>query len=164
MPFHRHHVGPVSKKKYRPGPKPDDAPFRISGRWVQLGTKFVPRAPRARQSLYQFTAIDGATQYLVLPIHDHYNTRTAIGFLQQVREHFPFAVHYIQTGNDSSFGPRFTWHLSDLGIALKHTPPACPEPSGKVKRSHKTNSEEFCRGTHFKHRKDLVRKLKHWET
>lgn len=161
--FHRHHVGPISKKKYRPGPKPEDAPLRIPGRSVQLDVKFVPRAARARQRFYQFTAIDEATRYRVLRIYDHNNTRTAIEFLQQVREHFPFAMQKIQTDNDSSFGPQFTWHLSDLGIAHKHIPPACPEANGKVERSHKTDSEEFYRGKHFKNRKDLVRKLKRWE-
>ena len=34
--FHRHHVGPVSQKKYRPGPKPPDAPLQVPGRSVQL--------------------------------------------------------------------------------------------------------------------------------
>jgi transposase InsO family protein len=33
----------------------------------------------------------------------------------------------------------------------------------KVKRSHKTDSEEFYRGGHFRHHKDLARKLKRWE-
>ena len=61
--FHRHHVGPISQKKYRPGPKPDDAPLRVPGRSVQLDVKFVPRAARARQRFYQFTAIDEATRY-----------------------------------------------------------------------------------------------------
>ena len=28
--FHRHRVGPISKKRYRPGPKPDDAPHARS--------------------------------------------------------------------------------------------------------------------------------------
>jgi len=40
--FHRHRVGPVSKKKYRPGPKPADAPLQVPGS-VQLDVKFVPR-------------------------------------------------------------------------------------------------------------------------
>ena len=35
--------------------------------------------------------------------------------------------------------------------------------NGKVERSHKTDSEEFYRGKHFRHKKDLARKLKRWE-
>jgi transposase InsO family protein len=162
--FHRHHVGRISLKKYRPGPKPVDAPLQVPGRSVQLDVKFVPRVGRARQRFYQFTAIDEATRFRVLRIYDHDNTKTAIDFLQEVREHFPFAIQKIQTDNGSSFGPQFTWHLSDLRISHKHIPPGCPEVNGKVERSHKTDSEEFYQGRHFKHKRDLARKLKKWET
>jgi transposase InsO family protein len=153
--FRRHHVGRVSFKKYRPGPKPVDAPLPVPGRSVQLDVKFVPRLGRARQRFYQFTAIDEATRFRVLRIYDHNNTKTAMDFLKEVREHFPFTIQKIQTDNDSSFGPQFTWHLSDLG---------CPEVNGKVERSHKTDSQEFYQGRYFKHKKDLARKLKRWET
>jgi transposase InsO family protein len=104
-----------------------------------------------------------ATRFRVLRIYDHNNTKTAIDFLREVREHFPFAIQKIQTDNDSSFGPQFTWHLSDLSISHRHIPPRCPEVNGKVERSHKTDSEEFYRGRTFRHKKDLARKLKRWE-
>jgi transposase InsO family protein len=162
--FHRHHVGPISQKKYRPGPKPADAPLQVPGRSVQLDVKFVPRVGRARQRFYQFTAIDEATRFRVLRIYDHNNTKTAIEFLSEVREHFPFAIQKIQTDNDSSFGPQFTWHLSDLSISHHHIPPGCPEVNGKVERSHKTDAEEFYRAKRFRNKRDLARKLKRWET
>ena len=161
--FHRHHVGRISLKKYRPGPKPADTPLTVPGHLVQLDVKFVPRVGKARQRFYQFTAIDEATRLRVLRIYDHNNTRTALDFLQEVREHLPFAIERIQTDNDSSFGAQFTWHLSDLGISHKHIPPACPEANGKVERSHKTDSEEFYQGRRFKNRADLARKLRRWE-
>jgi transposase InsO family protein len=162
--FRRYRVGRVSLKKYRPGPKPADAPLQVPGRSVQLDVKFVPRVGRARQRFYQFTAIDEATRSRVLRINDHNNTKTAIDFLREVRENFPFAIQKLQTDNDSSFGAQFTWHLSDLNISHRHIPPGCPEVNGKVERSHKTDSEEFYRGKNFRHRKDLARKLKRWET
>jgi transposase InsO family protein len=81
-----------------------------------------------------------------------------------VREHFPFAIQKIQTDNDSSFGPQFTWHLSDLSISHRHIPPGCPEVNGKVERSHKTDAEEFYRAKRFHNKRDLARKLKRWET
>jgi transposase InsO family protein len=84
-------------------------------------------------------------------------------FLREVREHFPFVIQRIQADNDSSFGPQFTWHLSDLDISHRHAPPGCPEVNGKVVRSHKTDSEEFYRGRRFRHKKDLARKMKRWE-
>jgi transposase InsO family protein len=126
--------------------------------------KFVSRTGGIRQRLYQFTAIGQVTRFRVVRIYDHNNTKTAIDFLREVREHFPFAIQKIQTDNDSSFGPQFTWHLSDLRISHKHIPPGCPEVNGKVERSHKTDSQEFYQGRHFKHKRDLARKLKRGET
>jgi hypothetical protein len=78
--FRRHRVGRISLKKYRPGPKPEDAPLQVPGRSVQLDVKFVPRVGRPRQRFYQFTAIDEATRFGVLRIYDHNNTKTAIDF------------------------------------------------------------------------------------
>jgi len=140
-----------------------DTPLQIPGRSVQLDVKFVPCVGRARQRFYQFTAIDEATRFRVLRIYDNNNTKTAIDFLAEVREHFPFAIQKIQTDNDSSFGPQFTWYLSDLSISHRHVPAGCPEINGKVERNHKTDSEEFYRGKHFRRKKDLARKLKRWE-
>jgi transposase InsO family protein len=162
--FHCHHIGRISLKKYRPGPKPAYAPLQVPGHSVQLDVKFVPRVGRARQRLYQFTAIDEATRFRVLCVYVHDNTKTAIDFLQEVREHFPFAIQRIQTDNGSSFELQFTWHLSDLRNFRKHIPPGCPEVNGKVERSHKTDFQGFYQGRHFKHKRNLARKLKEWET
>ena len=131
---------------------------------MQLDVKFVPRVGRARQRFYQFTAIDEATRFRVLRVYDHNNTKTAMEFLNEVRQLFPFVIRKIQTDNDSSFGPQFTWHLSDLSISHRHIPPGCPEVNGKVERSHKTDAEEFYRDRKFHNRRDLARKLKRWET
>jgi transposase InsO family protein len=105
--------------------------------------KFVPPVGRARQRFNQFTAIDEATRFRVLLIYDHNKTKTASDFLSEVREHFPFAIHKIQTDNDSSFGPQFTWHLSDLSISHRHIPPGRPEVNGKVARSHRPTRKSF---------------------
>jgi transposase InsO family protein len=83
-------------------------------------------------------------------------------FPGEVREHFPFAIQRIQTDNDS-VRTTVTRHLCDLRIAHYHIPPGRPEVNGKVERSHKTDSEEFYRRKHFRHKKDLARKLKRWE-
>jgi transposase InsO family protein len=162
--FHRHRVTRVSLKRYRPGPKPQaEGPLPVPGQSVQVDVKFVPRLGRARQRFYQFTAIDEATRYRVLRVYDYNNTRSAVAFLDEVRRRLPFAIRRIQTDNDSSSGPQFTWHLADWGIAHRHIPPASPEVNGKVERSHKTDQEEFYQGKQFRSRKQLARKLKCWE-
>ncbi|MBS1867137.1 MAG: transposase [Acidobacteria bacterium] len=114
--------------------------------------------------IYQFTVIDEAPRFRVLRIYDHNKTKTAIGFLAEVREHSPFDIQKIQTDNDSSFGPQFTWHLSDLRISHRHIPPGCPEVNGKVERSHETDSEELYRRNNFRHKNNLIQKLKRWKT
>src|SRR5579864_7174367 len=76
--FHRHHVGPVSRKRYRPGPKPPDAPLQVPGRSVQLDVKFVPRVGKARQRFYQFTAIVEATQFSARSVYVSTVCREAI--------------------------------------------------------------------------------------
>jgi transposase InsO family protein len=162
--FHRHHVDSMSKMKYRPGLKPADVPLSVSGRSVQLDVRFVPRIGRARQRFYQFAAIDEAPCFRALRIYDHNNTTTAIQFLDEVRKHFLFAIQKIQTGNDSSFDPQFTRHLSNLSISHRHIPPGCPEVNGEVERNHKMDAEEFYRGKWTHKKRDLTPKLKCWET
>jgi len=49
-------------------------------------------------------------------------------------------------------------------LGSRSIPPGCPEVNGKVERSHKSDSEEFYQRRHFKHKRDLARKLKKWET
>lgn len=47
--FYRHHVARISLKKYRPGPKPPDAPLQVPGRSVQLEVKLLP--PRGKSAV-----------------------------------------------------------------------------------------------------------------
>ena len=162
--FHRHRIGTVSVKKYRPGSKPPDAPLQVPGRPVLLNVKFAPRVGNARQRFYQFTAIDEATRFRVLESTTTTIPRPPSTSSGRSGEHFPFAIQQIQTDNCSSSGPQFTWHLSDLRISHVHIPPNCPDVNGKVEPSHKTDSQEFYQGRHFKHKRDLARKLKRWET
>jgi transposase len=85
--FHRHRVGRVSLKKYRPGPKPADAPLQVPGRSVQLDVKFVPRVGRARQRFYRFTAIDEATRFRVVRVSaTAESTCTSHGVRRQLEE------------------------------------------------------------------------------
>jgi hypothetical protein len=47
--------------------------------------------------------------------------------------------------------------------SVQRQQPAHDFENGKVERSHKTDSVEFYRGRHYRHKKDLARKLKRWE-
>ena len=161
--FRRHHVGRVSVKRCRPGPKPAQGPLPVPGQSVQLDVKFLLRVGRARLRFCQFTVIDEATRFRVLRVYDHNNTRSAVDFLNQIRRSLPFHMKHMQTDNDSSFGAQFTWLLADLGIAHRRVPSASPEVNGRVERSHKTDEEEFYRGRQFHSRKEPACKLRSWD-
>ncbi|MCW5619573.1 MAG: transposase family protein [Burkholderiales bacterium] len=134
--------------------------INIPGRSVQVDVKHV-KLTSGR--LYQFTAIDEATRYRVLKIYDHNSMRSAVDFIEQLRQRLPVAIQRIQTDWGAEFGTHFTWHLEDLGIEHRHIPPGCPEVNGKVERSHRTDEEEFYGRTTFRSPQELRRALRDWE-
>jgi transposase-like protein len=121
-----HRMPPVSLKRFRPGPtRPRE--ILVPGQSVQVDVKHL-KLETGR--LYQFTAIDEATRYRVLKIYDHSTIRSAVDFIDQVRQALPVAIQRIQTDHGSEFGTDSTWHLHDLGIGHKRIPPGCPEVKG----------------------------------
>ena len=68
--------------------RPKTTGCTLAGSWPLCPTGCEVRSPRAdqqrRQRFYRFKAIDEATQFRVLRIYDHDNTKTAIDFLREV--------------------------------------------------------------------------------
>ncbi len=119
----------------------------MPGQSIQVDVKHLKVGARP---LYQFTAIDEATRYRVLKIYAHNSIRSAIAFIEEVRQRLPVAIQRIQTDHGSEFGTDFTWHLRDLGIGHRQIPRGCPESNGKVERSHRTDEDEFYRRVFFR--------------
>ena len=69
--------------------------------------KFLERIPGSRKRLYQFTAIDDCTRIRILKIYDACNQKTAIQFLNDVRDRLPFRIHVLQTDNGAEFQSQF---------------------------------------------------------
>jgi hypothetical protein len=143
--FHRHHVGPVSQKKYRPGPKPPDAPLQVPGRSVQLDVKFVPRVGRARQRFYQFTAIDEATRFRVLRIYDHDNTKDCYRLPTGSPRAFP--LRHSEDSNRQWVVLRTTVHLASFRsqhLPQTHTSglPGGQRLSGAIKPIRRSSTRE----------------------
>jgi len=155
-----HRINRFTSPRTRPGPKRRRI-IREPGRSVQVDVKHVRLRGRR---LYQFTAIDEATRYRVLQIYDHSNVRSAIEFIELVRQKLPVALERVQTDHGSEFGSDFTWHLHDLGIQHTKIPPGCPEANGKVERSHRTDEDEFYRRYRFRTPEQLRAALRRWET
>ncbi len=113
------------------------------GHRLQMDVKFLERIPGTRKRLYQFTAIDDCTRIRILKVYDACNQRTAIRFLNEVRQRLPFRIHILQTDNGAEFQSNFHWHAESLDIKHVYIRPRTPHLNGKVERSHRIDDEEF---------------------
>jgi len=113
------------------------------GHRLQMDVKFLERIPGTRKRLYQFTAIDDCTRIRILKIYDACNQRTAIRFLNEVRQRLPFRILVLQTDNGAEFQSRFHWHAESLDIRHVYIRPRSPHLNGKVERSHRIDGQEF---------------------
>jgi transposase InsO family protein len=113
------------------------------GHRLQLDVKFLERIPGTRKRLYQFTAIDDCTRIRVLKVYDACNQRTAIRFIDEVRQRLPFRIHVVQTDNGAEFQSQFHWHLEAQDIRHVYIRPRTPHLNGKVERSHRVDDQEF---------------------
>jgi transposase InsO family protein len=113
------------------------------GHRLQLDVKFLERIAGTGKRLYQFTAIDDCTRIRVLKVYDACNQRTAIRFIDEVRQRLPFRIHVVQTDNGAEFQSQFHWHLEAHDIRHVYIRPRTPHLNGKVERSHRVDDQEF---------------------
>jgi len=113
------------------------------GHRLQMDVKFLERIPGTGKRLYQFTAIDDCTRIRVLKVFDACNQRSAIQFLNEVRQRLPFRIHVLQTDNGAEFQSQFHWHAESLDIRHVYIRPRTPHLNGKVERSHRVDDQEF---------------------
>ena len=113
------------------------------GHRLQMDVKFLERIPGTGKRLYQFTAIDDCTRIRVLKIYDACNQRSAIQFLNEVRQRLPFRIQVLQTDNGAEFQSQFHWHAESLDIRHVYIRPRTPRLNGKVERSHRVDDQEF---------------------
>jgi transposase InsO family protein len=79
--------------------------------FIHVDLKHLPALERRRS--YAFVAIDRATRYVYLEIHQSRDAATAAGFLARFIAHFPHHVHTILTDNGSEFTDRFAVDMKD---------------------------------------------------
>jgi transposase InsO family protein len=137
------------------------------GHRLQMDVKFLERILGTARRLYQFTAIDDCTRIRVLKIYDACNQRTAIQFLDDVRQRLPFRIHVLQTDNGAEFQSQFHWHVESLDIRHVYIRPRTPRLNGKVERSHRVDEQEFYQLLDRNGISDDIhlfnRKLREWE-
>ena len=89
------------------------------------------RPGRRRTKYYQFTAIDDCTRLRVLRVYPRCDQKTAIQFLDYVRQRLPFSVQMIQTDNGAEFQSAFHYHVLDKGIGHRYIRPAARQTQRK---------------------------------
>ena len=120
------------KQRYRRYERP------VPGDRVQLDVcKIAP-------GLYQYTAIDDCSRYVVVAIFPRKTAASTLAFLDQVIEEMPFPIQRIQTDRGQEFfAYKVQDRLQDWHIKFRPIRPRSPHLNGKVERVQRTALEEF---------------------
>jgi len=124
------------KRQKRSKPRRYERP--VPGDRVQVDTTKI--AP----GIYQYTAIDDCTRWLLADIYPRRTAKNSLDFLEQVRNGMLFAVQRIQTDRGTEFTAYavqealWFWRLKWRPI-----PPGMPHLNGKVERVQQTALVEF---------------------
>ena len=95
------------------------------------------------QNCYQFTAIDDCTRLRVLRLYPNKKAESAVCFLSDVLDNFPFPIQRIQTDwGTEFFNDQFQEELMVHFIKFRPIKPRSPHLNGKVERSQKTDKAE----------------------
>jgi transposase InsO family protein len=110
----------------------------IPGDRVQMDTCKIAKG------LYQYTAVDDCSRFLVIPVYPRRTAANTLDFIEHVVEQMPFPVQRFQTDNGREFTAQKVQELL-LGWGIKFRPirPAAPHLNGKVECAQKTVLEEF---------------------
>ena len=125
-----------TRKRARHKPKRYSRP--VPGDRVQMDTC------KIRPGLYQFTAIDDCSRFLVAGLAPRRSAATTLAFLDRVLEEMPFAIQRIQTDRGTEFfAEAVQRRLMAEAIRFRPVRPRSPHLNGKVERAQRTVLEEF---------------------
>jgi transposase InsO family protein len=132
----KHSAKPIRKVKRRKQIKRYQK--EIPGERVQMDTC------KIRPGMYQFTAVDDCTRYLVAEIYPRRAGKYTMQFLETLVDEMPFPIQRIQTDRGTEFFAHAVQdRLLEWGIKFRPTPPASPHLNGKVERVQQTILLEF---------------------
>ena len=132
-----------TRQRTRHKPKRYDRP--VPGDRVQMDTC------KIRPGVYQFTAIDDCSRYLVAGLARRRSAAATLTFLDQVLEEMPFSVQRVQTDRGTeTFAEEVQRRLMDETIRFRPIPARSPHLNGKVERAQRTCLEEFWAATDLK--------------
>ena len=132
----RHECKPLTKPRRKKEYKRYSRP--VPGDRVQMDTcKIAP-------GLYQYTAIDDCSRFMVLALYNRRNATNTLSFLEKVCEEMSFSIQRIQTDRGTEFFvSKVQELLMEWGIKFRPVKPASPHLNGKVERAQKTALYEF---------------------
>lgn len=110
----------------------------VPGDRVQMDTcKIAP-------GLYQFTAIDDCSRFLVVHLAPRRSAAGTLTLLDRVFEEMPFAIQRIQTDRGTEFfAETVQRRLMTEGVKFRPIRPRSPHLNGKVERVQRTMLDEF---------------------
>jgi transposase InsO family protein len=133
----RHDLNVLPRRK-RSRHKPRRYSRPVPGDRVQMDTC------KLRPGLYQFTAVDDCSRYLVAALTRHRTAAATLAFLDQALDKMPFAIQRLQTDRGTEFfAKEMQRRLMAEAIRFRPVPPRSPHLNGKVERVQRTVLEEF---------------------
>ena len=139
--------------------------------FIHIDIKYLPRMPDETSRRYLFVAIDRASRWVFLHIHDDQSEQSSQDFLQRLQAACPIRIRTILTDNGTQFTDRFTSrarqpsgaHAFDQACASAHIehrliPPRHPQTNGMVERFNGRISE-LCQQTRFASAAELEQTL-----
>lgn len=117
---------------------------------------------KIRPGLYQFTAIDDCSRFLVVALARRRSASATLTFLDQVLDEMPFSIQRVQTDRGTEFfAEAVQRRLMAETIRFRPIPPRSPHLNGKVERAQRTIFEEFWAATDLKSA-DIADQLALW--
>ena len=132
----RNKVPPLVKPRKKSHFKRYERP--VPGDRVQMDTM------KLRPGLYQYTAVDDCSRYLVARVYPRRTAAHTLDFLEKALEEMPFQIQRIQTDRGREFfAYKVQQQLMDWAIKFRPVKPRSPHLNGKVERVQKTAYYEF---------------------
>ena len=150
----------------------------MAGEVVEIDVKYVPGMVAGHQ-YFQYTAVDKASRWRHLEIHDEQINLHSVLFLDEVIRRAPFTIQAIKTDNHATFTNYYTGtnkrsdllvkSLHALDVACKEKgirhyliDPGKPAQNGTVERSHREDQEKLYDQVTFISEEDLRYRVRLW--
>jgi transposase InsO family protein len=100
---------------------------------------------------YLYVAIDRRSRSVPLAVKDDETEASAIAFLRETANAFPFRMTHVLTDNGSCFTPAFAKVCAELGAEYRHIKPRTAQTNGLVERFNGRIGSEVLAITIYSH-------------